>query len=212
MSAIDGTDTKAEWTAGAVSDHCHKAGEQGYMNASTAGAMATAVKKVVAAVHGSDWESVDLRDVDVEELFHRFRQKASFKVETAQAYEGRMRRAIESYRLRLDDPNAWVAEMRDRTRGTRGRSKSSGPTPGNDASQPAVPTAGAGGAVAPAPPALGETEGLVQYVFPVRPGVFARLHLPADLRKTEVRRLAAFLDTLTLEPVPELGTGEDDDG
>jgi hypothetical protein len=212
MDEQNGEDApRREWTAGAVAAHCSKAAEQGYMNASTAGAMATAVKKIVEAVHGANWEEQDLRSIDRDELFHRFEQLANFKVETIRVYQSRFTRAVESYDLRLRDPDAWVQSVRAKSRRSKSRTSNGesngaskkanvdkGPTPMDLA--PTPPRAPSQNAAQPA----GD---LVPYQFPLRPGVFAVLNLPQDLRTNEVKRLAAFLETLVLEPLPALGSG-----
>ena len=58
------------------------------------------------------------------------------------------------------------------------------------------------------PPAA---SGMIQYPFPIREGVVASLTLPTNLRKTEAKRLAAFLESLAVEepPAPPAGFPED---
>ena len=46
--------------------------------------------------------------------------------------------------------------------------------------------------------------GCEEYRFPLRPGVMARLTLPVDLARDEVRRLKAFIDMLVVD---EEGSG-----
>jgi hypothetical protein len=52
---------------------------------------------------------------------------------------------------------------------------------------------------------------MIQYPFPIREGVVASLTLPTNLRKTEAKRLAAFLESLAVEepPAPPAGFPED---
>ena len=42
----------------------------------------------------------------------------------------------------------------------------------------------------------------ITYPFPLRPDLVVELRVPEDLKQSEARRLAAFIETLALEPSP----------
>jgi hypothetical protein len=41
----------------------------------------------------------------------------------------------------------------------------------------------------------------MDYPFPLREGVIAHLWLPADLKRTDVKRLTAFMNTLVMDGI-----------
>lgn len=45
---------------------------------------------------------------------------------------------------------------------------------------------------------------MVQYEFPIRPGMVAKIALPKDLKMTEVMRLRAFMMTLAVDEPPKV--------
>jgi hypothetical protein len=49
---------------------------------------------------------------------------------------------------------------------------------------------------------------LIEYPFPLRPGVRAVLTLPEDLNETEAKRLVRFVESLALSDQLAITTGE----
>lgn len=205
--------TYEEWAAGAVTEHLDKAAEQGYVNPSTASAMATAVRKIMQALHRDDWDDQSLRDLDLDDTFKRFENLAQFKIETMHTYEKRFVKALESYELWLRDKKQWAQEMNSQPRRRRSTksettSTSTDSTPSKTSGLQPESASEQTSASAPDRASVSPSEELLDYQFPLRPGVYAYLRLPPDLRKTDAQRLAAFIGALVMEPMPELGTGD----
>jgi hypothetical protein len=177
------------------------AAKQGYMNKETAGSYRIASTRVLSI--DDDWESKDLRQLNVEEHLRRFENlaKQDLSPRTLGLYGQRFTRARELYLKYLDDPKGFQAPKRG---GASTRKKSSGDgraaaaaVPGAAGTQVTLPPAD------PAPPA-DPSKTLVTYPFPIRSGMLAQISLPADLSKAEAKRLAAFVESLAMdEPQPQ---------
>jgi len=156
------------------------------MNKNTAAAMKAASIQVLSVY--DHWEQVDLKELDVEEAIRRFQnlRAKTFKQKTLDAYARRFKQAVASYLAYIKNPRSWKPRARERTARQR-----------QVASQ--VRTVEAlhdeGGARTAHPP-----EGsLVEYPFPLREGLTARMILPRDLKTAEVKRLTAFMTTLAVD-------------
>lgn len=161
-------------------EHWNWASSKGLMNRNTAGALRAACAQVLSVEES--WESLDVRTIDAEDLFSRFAnlRKQDFTPTSLQTYRSRFKKALNMYLAYLDDPANWRPEARRPQQRTTKRGESSG---SREKSQQAAEA----------------DSGLVTYPFPVRQGVMGELRLPADLRRTEARRIAAFVETLASE-------------
>lgn len=175
-----------EATGAALVDHWSWAAKQGLMNANTAGALRAACSQVLGVE--DDWETVDVRAMDVDLMLQRFEnlRMRDFTPKSLSQYGSRFRRAVKSYLEYLENPQTWRYEARER-KGDVER-----PSPKKKSSPLEAPALA---------DALGE---MITYPFPVRAGVVARLVLPRDLRSQEARRLGAFLQSLAIEDPKEL--------
>jgi hypothetical protein len=163
--------------------------EKGLMAPASARAIRAAVSQILKI--DDNWESVDVRTIDVEALFARFRNLSKIAPGSLAAYESRFRSGLQSYLAYLDNPTSYQPKTRkpaQRDEKTTPKSKAK-PTAG---SQPASP-----GSATPLP-ITNSAAKLVVYPFPVRPDVFAELKLPADLTIDEALRLSAFLKAVAL--------------
>jgi hypothetical protein len=162
---------------------------KGQMNKNTAGAMRAAVREVLN-VEGDDPARIDVRSLDVDDLAHRFGnlRKEKFNPQSLGTYQQRFRKAVEMYLAYLDNPAGWRPSIRERASSLNG-----------DRLKPGTPDS---------PKPSKSTAGLMEFPFPLRDGVIAQLHLPVDLRKSEVKRLAAFIDSLAIEEQRALPPGE----
>lgn len=191
MTATSEQDTSGK----AFVEHWNRAAERGDMNPNTAGALRAASAQVLSALE--NWESVDIRRIDVEDAFRRFQNKRAkdFKAETLETYRRRFSQAVRLFLQWAEDPKSWKPPMRDRA--TRSRSS-------NEAEPAALPSAkrSAADTTEPPPPRIG----LMDYPFPLPGNRIALLRLPGDLKLAEVQRLNAFLTTLAVDFDPEKGT------
>ena len=171
-----------ETTGKALVEHWNWAAEKGVMNKNTAGALRASCTQVLSVLE--DWESVDIRELDVEGTLVRFQnlKKKDFKPTVLDTYKSRFRRAIASYLAYLEDPAGWKPRTLDRP---------AGPDKGNSGDR----TVEAARATRHEMPQAG----LVEYPFPLRDGQIARLVLPRDLKIAEVKRLSAFMSTLAID-------------
>ncbi len=171
-----------EATGKAFVDHWKWASDKGIMNKNTAGGMRSACTKVLSVL--DDWESVDVRGLDVENTLAKFQnlKKKDFRPAVLETYKRRFRQAVSSYLAYLEDPAGWKPRMLDRSSSMgRGNGGDSPVGPGR-VTKHEIPQAG-----------------LVEYPFPLREGQIARLFLPRDLKTSEVKRLSAFMSTLVVD-------------
>jgi hypothetical protein len=172
-----------ETTAKAFVEHWDWAAQKGLMNKHTASGLRAACSQVLGVL--DDWQTADIRKIDVEDLLTRFQnlRKKQFKPQVLETYKRRFRQAISSYSSYLEDPGAWKPTTRKRP--TQAASNGRDVTPSHENPRE----------TAQEPPSAG----LVEYPFPLREGQDVRLALPRDLKRSEVKRLAAFMTTLTVD-------------
>jgi hypothetical protein len=178
---------------------------KGYGPATAVDPQKSAVRKILATVEGDrDYGGVDVRALDLDDYLGRFETKArgqNLKVESIQAYRGRMTRAVQTYLdfLETGRPPSYRGVRRsDRTKaepGSNGKAAPAAAAPSQDSSPQQQP----GG------------ERLHDFSFPLRSGTIANLRLPVKLEKADAERLAAFIRTLVAEPQLELGQGKPED-
>ena len=157
------------------------------MNRNTAGGLRSACSRVLEAL-GDGWEQINIAELDVEETLVRFQnlKKKDFLPQVLEEYKQRFRKAVRSYLDYLENPGTWKPAAQEKPTGSqrnsRGR-KSSG--------------------LSFAPPMPSQTSSRhgadeIEYPFPLRPGVMARLILPKDLSRDDVSRLSAFMGMLVV--------------
>jgi hypothetical protein len=163
-------------------EHWDWVADKGLMNRNTANGMRAACSQVLKAA--DDWENLDIRSLNVEELLTRFQnlRKKDFAPKSLVEYKRRFHLAVESYLAYLSDPGDWKPAQRERSRKPAA------------AAQPA-PVA----ADRPSERAGASSQAIVEYPYPLRADQTARLALPRDLRVAEVKKLAAFMMTLAVD-------------
>jgi len=167
-------------TGRALVDHWSWAAEKGLMNKNTAGTFRAACSQVLSVI--DDWESLDIKDLNPDDVFLRFQNKRGkdFRPKSLHDYARRFRQAHASYLRYLENPASWRFESPERTtrseaaRQPRARAK-------NDAGSFEI------------------SANLVRYPFPVREGQTALLCLPPDLKAAEAKRLTTFIMTLAID-------------
>lgn len=163
--------------------------EKGLMAPASARAIRAAVSQILKIDH--DWESVDVRSLDIEGLFARFRNLSKIAPGSLAAYESRFRSGLQSYLAYLDNPTSYQPKTR------KAVPRDDKTTPKPKSKQKADLPVTSPGSTTPTP-ITSSSARLVVYPFPVRPDVFAELKLPADLTIDEALRLGAFLKAIAL--------------
>jgi len=171
-----------ESTGKALLDHWNWAAEKGLMNKNTAGGLRAACSQVLSVV--DDWETVDIKKLDLEQTLTKFQnlKGKEFKPQVLETYKRRFQQAVSSYLDYLEDPGSWKPKTRS-------------PRQAKNDRKPPMPSE-------PAAPATGSelrSAGMVEYPFPLREGQNARLILPRDLKRSEVKRLEAFMAALVVD-------------
>lgn len=163
--------------------------EKGLMAPASARAIRAAVSQILKI--DDNWESVDVRNIDVEALFARFRNLSKIAPGSLAAYESRFRSGLQSYLAYLDNPTSYQPKTR------KASQRDDKPTPKSKSKRSAESLA-ASPSLTTSTPTASNTAKLIVYPFPVRPDVFAELRLPADLTIDEALRLSAFLKAVAL--------------
>jgi hypothetical protein len=180
----DGIDTSGK----ALVTFLKRAGDKGLMKTNTANSLRAAASQVLGVL--DNWETLDVRGIDVDEASKRFVNKRNekFTPESLEAYKRRFAQAVKLFLEYAEDPSGWrfngrePYQKKDRTKG--------GTPEAREAKEEKV---------SPAP----VMSGLVEYPFPLREGRLAYLRLPMDLKLTEVQRLTAYLKTLAVDAVED---------
>lgn len=163
----------------------------------TASALRTGCVKVLSVE--DDWQDLDLRTANLDNIVSRFRtrHRLDMKERTLDQYEARLRQSVEMYLKWLDGDATWKPSQRKKaaaSNGGNGGGKKAAPAAVRvpAALHPEVP-------VQPDPPKAG----MITYPFPIRPGLRGSIQLPEDLTEREAKRIGAFIATLALEDEPE---------
>ena len=195
-------DPQMSGTADGLMTFLDWASRTGELSPNTAASYRTAVSQVFE-IDGEAWGSTLIGELDVDRQLDRFaRLRASrYNAASLRTYGNRFKAAIANYTRYLEDPAAF------RAAGSRGPRTKGPDKPVKKAKQTGRTTGGP--ETGPAPEKVaGPSSDLVQYPFPLRSGVLIYVSLPRDLRRSEAQRIAAFVASLAIDPVPELGTGK----
>jgi hypothetical protein len=183
------------------------AARTGELSPNTVAAYKTAVTQVLE-IDGEAWGNTRVRELDLDRQLDRFaRLRASrYSAASLRTYGNRVRAAITHYLKYLEAPTAFRTGQPKVARTTT----SGKPRTGEPAA--AVTGGKSNGRASSTPSAELTAPGdLVQYPFPLRSGLMAYLSLPRDLRRSEAQRIAAFVASLAVDPVTELGPVRVDD-
>ncbi len=159
------------------------------MNRNSALGLRAACAKVISVI--DDWENVDVTGLDVEDTIRRFQNvhARDFNPSSLDVYSKRFRNAIESFLAYAKDPGSWKPSTRNpRKRGSNGQAREKPPARPEDETE--MPRAMHG---APS------GRGLIEYPFPVRETLVARLILPRDLTSAEAKRIHGFMLALAVD-------------
>lgn len=183
-----------ETTGKALVDFWKWVGDKGLVNANTATGVKAASTQVLGVL--DNWESLDVKALDPEDVFKRFMNKRGreFTPASLATYRRRFNFGLTDFLSYAAAPDTWKPNMQDRParKEKRGVPAEASAATGSDAvdltSEPA-----------PIGTATTARSGLVEYPFPLREGRFAYLRLPADLNASDVKRLNAYLAALVID-------------
>jgi hypothetical protein len=189
-----------EKNARSLVDHWTWAADKGLMNGNTAAGLRSACTQILQVI-GDGWETTDITGLDVDDLLLRFQnlKKKDYTPQVLELYKKRFRKAVASYLSYLESPGSWKPSTQERP-ATSQRSDRS-----NQRQQPT-------GQVVASETRYRASSSEVEYLFPLRAGVMARLVLPRDLTRDDVNRLNAFMSMLVVSVdgrgLPEEGPNE----
>jgi hypothetical protein len=186
MTEVDGAAEPIKGTAADYVSFLDWAEKKGEVAPSTVQNWRIASSKVLEIE--DDWRGVNVVDFDLEAHLRRFEtlKRTAYSASSMKAYKSRTRVGIEAYRSWLSGASDWKPKGSGSTRSNRnGARKQAGSTLAGSTEQ------------------KGETGGfiphhstLIEYPFPLRPGLRALLALPEDLTATEAKRVARFVESL----------------
>ncbi len=184
-------------------EFCERMGERGDLNKATAAAFRTVARKVLA-VESPDFASIELRTLDIDDLFDRFVKlhKADYGEASIETYRSRFRLGVAMYLGWLADEPTWKTAGRATTKRQPKPGNSSRPSsnrrpgpPKSDSKASDDHLATTRDGVAPAAPADPGVR-LMTYDVPLRPDLIVRVTLPLDLTQEDADRLASFVRVL----------------
>jgi hypothetical protein len=194
MSDVEVAAPAAPYTGAGLVEFLDTAATKGWVKVNSAKALKTASIKILSVEGG--WENLDLRSLDVDGLFERFRnlKHNEYSDESMRIYRTRLTQAVRMYVGRLDNDPTW------RSYGPSPRAGASGSDgkkrPAKTASTVAE-TADETPVESPSrPPYTAPKAGLMEFPFPLRDNVDVFLRLPRDLTNDEAARLSGFIASL----------------
>jgi hypothetical protein len=173
-----------ETSGKALVEHWQWAAEKGLMNLNTAHTYRAACLQVLSSAFPDDWEEIDTKKLDANEVFDRFQnlRGKDLTPRSLQDYKRRFQQALASFLAYASDPAAWKGPGRERPARQEGS-----PQRGQTSTRRSFVQRD-----------FGENENLVEYPFPIR-DLTARLSLPRDLKVAEAKRLTAFIMSLAID-------------
>lgn len=181
--------------------------DKGWLNVGTAKALKTASQKILSVESG--WENLDLRTLDVDGLYERFRnlRRNDYSDDSMRIYRTRMGQAIKMHLARLDNDPAW------KSYGPSSRGAATNGSAAKKAVKKALAEHGeetVTGTTAPPPPANTSSVKLMQFPYPLRENLDVQLNLPRDLTNAEAERLCRFIGTLARDEPKAITAGNAD--
>jgi hypothetical protein len=177
--------------------------DKGWFNVASVKALRTATLKILEVESG--WEGTDLRTLDVEGLFGRFRnlKRNAYSDDSMRVYKNRFGQALKMHLARLEGDANWKAYGPAARAGSPSKPPTNGGKTARRSSSAEVtlihsgPDAAIedGDQVSPQDAGSGSVP-LMRYPFPLRATVDAWLTLPRDVTKEEADRLSVFIRSL----------------
>jgi hypothetical protein len=161
-----------------------------------------ATQQVLEAVFDEEWEQVDMRNPDLEDVFARFvnLKAASYSDNSFASYKSRFNNGVTMYRDFLKDPAGWKAPVKVRTAAKKAATNTATNRPVKEDEPSGQVKISVDTTVLAA---------FINHTFPLRQGVRATLSLPEDLTGREAKRLANFIESLAVDEQLALPRGGD---
>jgi hypothetical protein len=208
MTEVEVAAPAAAYTGAGLAEFLDTAASKGWFNVNSAKALKTASIKILSVEGG--WEDLDLRSLDIDGLFERFRnlKHNEYSDDTMRIYKTRLTQAIRMYVGRLDaDPNwkSYGPSARVASTNSNGKKKSTKAVGTVTESEEIADTETV------AAPTYSPKVGLMEFPFPLRDNVDVFLRLPRDLTKDEASRLCGFIASLARAEVRAITSGPTDE-
>jgi hypothetical protein len=177
--------------------------DKGWVSRGAIVALKTAVRQILMAADGDNWEQVEVKSLDIEDYMTRFSNKTmgKYNSQSIAAYRSRLQRAIDWYEKFLANPG-WTPK-------TTPKSTLVGAKDGSAVAEKTRTTTRQiqkGNDNAPQEVSIVENTlskttaiNLVKYPFPLHSGEVVYFYLPPAFPKLEAERMANFLIALSLE-------------
>lgn len=180
-------------------DYSH---EKGLVKKNNAVAIKGACKEVLSTVYPTDWETLDMKTLDVEDVMGRFQnlRGTQYTPSSLSTYRSRLRSGASMYKEFLSQgPGSWRPAIRQQTTAAAlTKATSNGKTAKSKTTGPALP------AVVEQPPS---SVAMIPHTFPLRKDVRVTLTLPDDLTDREAKRLGTFIASLAQDEMLALNPG-----
>jgi len=189
------TDHIGSGTAKGVIDYLDSLVEKGRSRPGVVNPLKTAVTKVLQTTEGeASWGAVDVTALEVSDVISRFKNKtlSQYTAASYDAYQSRMVRAIGWYKNFLANPGWVPTQNASRSSASQDIKKQA-----NASEQRKAPTATKGGlsVIQQGPQEIDS----IPYPFPLENGKLARFYVPTGMTKSDVDRIAGFLNALVIE-------------
>jgi hypothetical protein len=185
-------------------EFCDRLAARGDIAPDRAKALRTSAKKILE-VESANLDDINLRELDVDDLFGRFVKlnKAGYSDGSIKTYRSRFHQAVSMYLAWLDDDPAWKTGGRQAPKAANSPVGSSRKTTSSRRARPPA-----------AQPELSQSENsettgektlpmtsssgapLLTYDVPLRHDLIIRMTLPIDLTEADADRLTAFVRSL----------------
>jgi hypothetical protein len=159
-----------------------------------------AFTKVVQTIDGEEWESTEVKSIDVEDYMARFANltMGKYSSNSLTEYKSRVNKVIGWYIQFLDKPG-WTPDIQKRNR----TPKASSPTKAEQISV-ISPRSDDLRDVPQTMPSVVNAPGRILYPYPLLDGQLIHISLPIKLSKQDARRIGAFIESIAVEPTEEV--------
>ena len=182
------------------------AGRTGEMNKGTANAWAAAVRQVLA-IDNVDFSEIDVRKLDVDAHFERFKNlnRTEYTSASMATYRSRFRKSVSAYLAWLNN-EPWKPGKRAPSSGS-----ASGSVTWTGRAKGKMPEVKEAQTSSPQP---ASTTQMMNYTLPLRRNLVISLSLPIDLTTTDAARIATFVRSVAFdhEPSSQQATSTKSDG